>query len=174
LNWGNLISIFRIIFSPIILLFPPFSGLFFIFYSIFCISDIFDGYIARKTNSTTKLGAKLDSIGDIILIIIVAIAILPIINFPIIIWTWIFIILIIRIISVVIAYYKYKRFIILHTTSNKLSGFLIFLFVYLYPFIDTGIILSIICIFITFSAIEELIIHLKSKKLNIDIKGLFF
>ena len=174
MNWGNLVSSVRIILAPFILLFAPFSIEFFIIYSVFCISDIFDGYIARKTNSVTEFGAKLDTIGDIILLSVVVIAIFPALSFPLFIWIWILIIFIIRIISMIMVYYKYKTFAMLHTTSNKISGFLLFIFVYLYPFINTTILLTFICIYTTFSALEELIIHLKSKKLDLDIKGLFF
>ncbi|MPL88069.1 hypothetical protein SDC9_34082 [bioreactor metagenome] len=142
-------------------------------YSLCGLTDILDGYIARKTDSVTNLGAKLDTIGDIVFMASVVIVVLPVIEIPKIIWIWIIIIFIIRIISMVISYYKYNVFSMLHTIGNKLTGFILFVFVYLYPFMDLTILTSLICILATYSSIEELIIHIKSKDLNVDVRGLF-
>ncbi len=173
MNWSNLLSVIRIIVAPSILFFQAFSIFFFIIYSLCGLTDILDGYIARKTDSVTNLGAKLDTIGDIVFMASVVIVVLPVIEIPKIIWIWIIVIFIIRIISMVISYYKYNVFSMLHTMGNKLTGFTLFFFVYLYPFMDLTILTSLICILATYSSIEELIIHIKSKDLNVDVRGLF-
>ena len=173
MNWSNLLSVIRIIVAPSILFFQAFSIFFFIIYSLCGLTDILDGYIARKTDSVTNLGAKLDTIGDIVFMASVVIVVLPVIEIPKIIWIWIIVIFIIRIISMVISYYKYNVFSMLHTMGYKLTGFTLFFFVYLYPFMDLTILTSLICILATYSSIEELIIHIKSKDLNVDVRGLF-
>ena len=72
----NILSISRIVLTPVIVctfLFPL-SGINFLSPSLFLlasISDFFDGYIARKYNSETKLGALLDLIGDKTLVVII-------------------------------------------------------------------------------------------------------
>ena len=72
----NLLSISRIVLTPVIVctfLFPV-GGINFISPILFLtasISDFFDGYIARKYNSETKIGALLDLIGDKTLVVII-------------------------------------------------------------------------------------------------------
>jgi len=39
---------------------------FFILFGLMLLSDVVDGYIARKTHQTSELGARLDSYGDIV------------------------------------------------------------------------------------------------------------
>jgi cardiolipin synthase (CMP-forming) len=62
----NLITLYRLLMVPVILYFAI-SGrenLFAIFLVINLISDILDGYIARKFKMETLIGAKLDSFAD--------------------------------------------------------------------------------------------------------------
>ena len=67
----NIITITRIIGSIYIILLKPLSTMFFIIYSLCVISDILDGYIARKSNTSTKFGECLDSFADAIFFIII-------------------------------------------------------------------------------------------------------
>lgn len=170
---ANVISILRVLISVILLFLKPFSPLFWIVYSICGVSDIIDGYIARKTNSTSKLGTILDSIGDIVFMGSVVIVLLPIIRIPIKILIWIIWICFIRIISLLIVYLKYHTFAILHTYANKITGLLLFVFPYLYKFININIIGYVICAAASIATIEELIIHVTSKELSRDIIGIF-
>lgn len=62
----NIISTIRIPLSISLILFIHHSLIFITIY-LFCgVSDILDGYIARKTKSQSILGAKLDSIADLL------------------------------------------------------------------------------------------------------------
>jgi CDP-diacylglycerol--glycerol-3-phosphate 3-phosphatidyltransferase len=67
-NVPNLLSLFRIAAAPFLLLAAWFemAPLFFLLFGLMLLSDGLDGYIARKWHLTSKLGAKLDSIGDIV------------------------------------------------------------------------------------------------------------
>jgi len=68
INIPNMLSLFRIIVAPFLLL----SGwlgmptLFFTLFGLMLFSDVLDGIIARAWDQTSKLGAKLDSYGDIV------------------------------------------------------------------------------------------------------------
>lgn len=169
----NIISVLRVLISPILLFLKPFSPLFWIIYSICGFSDIIDGYIARKTNSISRLGTMLDSIADIVFIGAVIIAIVPVILVSKGMLIWIILIAFIRVVSLLVAYRKYHTFAILHTYLNKVTGFLLFSFPYLYSFADISILGGVICTIATLSAIEEAIIHITSKELSRDIKGIF-
>ena len=173
-NIPNIITILRILLSVILFFLKPFSTLFWIVYSACGASDILDGYIARKTNSESNFGAILDTISDIVFIVAAVFILLPKVLITKGILIWIALIFFIRAISIFTAYIKYHDFVILHTYSNKLTGFLLFSFPYSYNLINKNIAEIIICIIASVSAAEELLIHIKSKELSRDIKGLFF
>lgn len=63
---ANYISISRILLVLTLIFIEPLSTTFYIIYFISGISDILDGFIARKYNVTSTLGEKLDSIADLI------------------------------------------------------------------------------------------------------------
>lgn len=172
-NIPNTISVLRILLSAILLFLKPFSPLFWVIYSTCGLSDIIDGYIARKTNSTSELGTLLDSIGDIIFMSASIVVLLPVIWIPTGILIWIVLIVFVRIVSLLAAYYKYHTFAILHTYSNKATGFLLFCFTFLYNAININILGCIICITASISAIEELMIHITSRKLSRNTIGIF-
>lgn len=169
----NIFSILRIVLSTMLILLAPFSDLFWIIYFTCGVSDILDGYIARKTNSASKLGALLDSIADIIFMGIAGIIILPRIFIPAKICIWIILIAFVRIISLVIGYFKYHAFAILHTYTNKVTGLLLFIFPFLYKPINSSVLEYIICIVSSIATIEELAINIKSSKLSKDVIGIF-
>jgi len=66
MNIPNLLSLSRIVMAPFLLLSSYFGSefLFFLFFTLMLISDVLDGYIARKLHQCSKMGSRLDSIGD--------------------------------------------------------------------------------------------------------------
>ena len=103
----NILSIVRIFLSIILFFLKPLSYLFLITYFICGFSDAMDGYVARKTNSVSNLGSRLDSVADIIFMSAAVVTILPTISIPKQVWIWIALIAFVRIISVLLAYSKY-------------------------------------------------------------------
>lgn len=82
-------------------------------------------------------------------------------------------IFLIRIITYSIGFYKYRTFSSLHTYFNKASGLLIFMFPVLYVILQLDVAGGIVC-FVSFAAsVEELMITMKSSRLDRDCKGLF-
>lgn len=132
-----------------------------------------DGFIARKTLTTSTLGAKLDSIADMIMIFVLLFILYPIVNPSIKIIIWIISIAIIRLTSMLIALKKYKTFASLHTLGNKLTGIILFIFPLLLPYINTSRLMYILCTVAIISAIEELIIHLTSSQLQLNKQSIF-
>lgn len=147
----------------------PLSISFFSIYLLCGISDILDGYIARKTKSISKLGGKLDSIGDFIVIFSTIIVLYPIIDLEEV-FIFILIIFIIKLISIIIGFYKFKELVMPHTYANKFTGFILFLYPMFFRIIELNYIL---CSIALISALEEVLINLKSKKVEVNIKSLF-
>ena len=154
-NIANYISISRVIMSIILLIPDTFSIAFNIIY-IYCgISDMLDGFVARKSKNTSKLGARLDSIADIIFVIAAIVKILPVLNLSTGIITWIIIIALIKIVNMICSYNYYKKIIWLHTVANKITGILLFIIPLILINVNSLILEIIVCIVATFSAIQE-------------------
>lgn len=169
----NAVSITRIILSLSLIFIKPLSEKFYIVYIICGVSDVLDGFIARKTGTTSEIGSKLDSIADMIMIGVVLFLFYPIINPSAEIMVWVILISIIRIMGMIIALKKYKTFVSIHTYGNKITGMIFFLFPILFLYIDTSILIYIICITATISASEEFIIQLTSKEVQLNRKSIF-
>lgn len=137
------------------------------------LSDILDGFLARKLKSESEFGAKLDSVADFIMICVLIFVFLPIFNLSAETIIWIVSIAIVRLSSTAVAYKKYKKFAFIHTYANKITGFILFLFPILFAFINSNLTIIIICSIASISAIEELIIQLASKQLDLNKKSIF-
>lgn len=168
----NCISFSRIIFSLILLFVKPLSLAFYATYIICGFSDIMDGFIARKTGTTSRLGAKLDSMADMIMSGVLLVVLFPIVN-PATEIIWIISIGIIRLASMVVVLKKYKTFAVLHTYGNKITGIVLFIFPILLPYIHTTVLMYMICMVASVSAIEELIIQLTSSQLQLNRQSIF-
>lgn len=168
----NGISITRIVLSLGLLFVRPLSFAFYFIYFLCGCSDAMDGYIARKTNTTSKLGEKLDSISDAILLFILLYSIYPFLQINATIIIWIIVIFALRMVSLFVVFIKYKTFAMLHSVLNKLTGFLIFLYPFSLLLVTVNAGLYIICTIACLSAIEELLIHITTKELIVNRKSL--
>ena len=149
----NVISVLRIA-GSISLLFCDVHGWpFWVLYSLCGISDMVDGWLARKLQAETKAGAILDSVADIIFVACCAIRLLPVLEIPVWMWIWAGVIVFIKVVNQVSALVVYKRFCFPHTTANKLTGLLLFLSV---PTVFWSVIpIAIAAAIATFAAVQE-------------------
>lgn len=152
----------------------PLSALFFIIYFLCCASDIFDGYIARKTNTTSRFGEVLDSIADLILITVMLVIFIPLLALEQWMFCWIVVIALVRVISMVIGFMKYHAFASLHTYANKATGIILACFPILLHAFGLVATVYVLCGIASLSALEELIITVRSRMLNRNINSLFF
>lgn len=172
-NIPNILSSSRIVLSIVLLTTKPLSLPFVLIYLICGISDILDGYIARKMQTATNIGARLDSVADLIMIMVLIVLLYPIINPPAAVVVWIGIIALIRIISVITVLIKYKSFAMLHTYGNKITGLILFIFPLSLSFTVSPMVIYVICTIASISAVEELLIQLSSKELQVNRKSIF-
>lgn len=162
----NLITALRILGSVVLLFLNAFTAEYFVVYSICGISDVADGTVARAMNATGDLGAKLDSIADLLFYSVAIIKISPFLmdNLSAFVWVFAAVVLLIRLASYIVAGIKYKRFASLHTLGNKLTGASVFLITYFLKALNPDIVCTIVCIIGGFASAEELVIHIKSKE----------
>ena len=149
----NAISVFRIA-GSLGLLFCDVAGwLFWLLYALCGISDMVDGWLARKLHVETKAGAVCDSVSDIVFVACCAIRLLPVLEIPVWLWIWAGMIVIIKMVNQVSALAVFKRFCFPHALANKLTGFLLFLTV---PTMFWSMIpISIVAALATFAAVQE-------------------
>ncbi len=154
---ADIITLSRILFSVLLLVFKPDSYPFVIFYLLCGITDMLDGFIARKLHTESEKGAKLDSIADLVFAVVYAVKILPFLSVPYWIWIWTAIIAVIKIAGIVIAGRKTKKMSIEHSFGNKLTGLLLFLLPLSVYIADVKYTAAIVCIAATVTAIGEII-----------------
>ena len=149
----NVISVLRIA-GSISLLFCDVKGWpFWSLYVLCGLSDILDGWLARRLHAESKTGAILDSVSDIVFVACCATRLLPVLEIPAWLWIWAGAIVIIKMVNQISALFVCKRFCFLHTVANKLTGFLLFLTV---PTMFWSMIpISIVAAISTFAAVQE-------------------
>ena len=152
---ANIITIFRILCSIAILFCPVFSPAFYTLYIIAGVSDMVDGWVARRTHTTSELGARLDTIADIVFVIVCLVKLLPVLSIPIWLYVWIGIIALIKVINIISGLIVQNRFVSVHSTMNKVTGLLLFVFPLTITFLDLKYSAAVVCIFATFAAIQE-------------------
>ncbi len=172
-NIPNFITCLRIIFSFLLLVIKAFSVSFIFVYILCGFSDVADGYVARKYSLVTKFGSRFDSLADVIFVFAMIYILLTNVNLSKVLIYWITLIAIIRIISCIISFIKFKKLAFLHTYLNKFTGVMLFIFPIFMIKFDISIIGCIACTISSISAIEELIINIRSEDLNLDMHGVW-
>ena len=159
----NIITLLRIAGSLGLLLCDVTGVMFWIIYALCGISDIADGWLARKLKCVTKTGALLDSVADICFVACCAWKLLPILGsalplcfgkeLPQWLWLWAGVIVAIKIVNQISALVMYGHCSFPHTQANKATGFLLFIAV---PIIVWSIIpITIVAAIATFAVIHE-------------------
>lgn len=152
---ANILTGGRIFGSILLLFFPAFSLEFYIIYLLCSFSDMIDGTIARKTNSTSKFGSQLDMAADLVFIAVSLFKLLPEIYIPGWLWIWGGVIAAIKISNIIWGYVSKKQFISLHTIMSKATGFLLFLLPLIMSCVELKYVAIIVCPLATLSAIQE-------------------
>lgn len=139
---ANVITGLRILVSAVLLFCPVFSPIFYVLYLIAGLSDMVDGIIARKTDSVSEFGSRLDGVADFVFVAVCLIKILPVMDIPVWLYAWTAVIALIKIINIISGYAMQKKYVAVHTTMNKVTGVLLFmlpLILSIVPLIYTGI-----------------------------------
>lgn len=152
---ANIITSIRILCSIILLFCPTLSPAFYVIYLAAGFTDMIDGTVARKTNTVSELGSKLDTIADFIFFVVCLIKLIPIMNIPVWIYFWIAIIAFIKAINVVSGYVLQKKLVAVHTVMNKVSGALLFILPLTFSILDLKYSAIVVCVVATFAAVQE-------------------
>lgn len=147
---------------------------FFLAVYIFCgFTDLIDGPIARKTESTSELGASLDTIGDVMTYlaltkILIARKLVP---------TWI----LIWIISAgvlfgacaLVSKHRFSKMYLPHTYLGKIFGGVVFVLPIAIQLMPAEIWMAVICSIASIHVVELFYIQLKSKAASSFVPSVF-
>ena len=152
---ANIITGSRALFS-LPLLFIPLSSIWFYILYFFCgFTDMVDGMIARKTESVSESGARLDTVADFAFMFICSLKIFPLLRIRIWQCVWIIIVALIKIFNIVLGFVRKKKLISIHSVLNKITGLVLFLLPLSLTFIETTYSITTICVLATIAAIQE-------------------
>ena len=152
---ANTITFFRIAAGIVLLFCPVFSPAFYALYIAAGLSDMLDGFVARKTDTVSKLGTKLDTIADLVLVVVCLIKLLPILSLPAWLSIWIGIIALIKVVNIISGFAVQKKLVAVHSVMYKATGALLFLLPLTIPAVPLEYSAVIVCAAATFAAIQE-------------------
>ena len=122
----NLLSASRIALCLPLLLVDAMTLPFWVLYVIAGLTDILDGFLARRWGVESKFGARLDSLSDFVFVLVVGYKLFPYLKLPATLWMMIGLIALVKTVNAISSYVVRHRIDYLHTKANKLTGFLLF------------------------------------------------
>ena len=152
---ANTITFFRIAAGMALLFCPVFSPAFYAFYIAAGLSDMLDGFAARRTNTVSRFGARLDTMADFVLVVVCLIKLFPILSIPAWLYGWIGIIALIKAVNIISGFAVQKRFAAVHSVMNKATGALLFLLPLTIRVVPLKYSAVVVCAAATFAAIQE-------------------
>ena len=151
----NAISALRFLGAVCLLFFGVESCAFWVIYFVCGLSDMADGYLARKLGCESQVGALLDSLADLVFVVCCCFKLIPALAFPRLLWIWGGVIVAIKVINQISALVMYKKCVFPHTMANKVTGVLLFVGVPLTVFLESIVPMVIIAVAATFAAVQE-------------------
>ncbi len=176
LNIPNLLSLFRIVAAPFLILsgYLQLPTLFLTLFGLMFLSDALDGIIARALNQTSELGARLDSYGDIVTYLSAPFAIW---------WLWpeiitqefsyIVVAIFLFILPALFTFAKFGKLASYHTWITKVSALLMSTGLMILVFFKSASLFHIAVWFLLIETIENITITLILSKQKTNIHSLW-
>lgn len=157
----NIITALRIALCVPMLLAEAMSPLFYACYLLAGLSDILDGFFARKFGVTSDFGSRLDSIADLVFVITAFVKLFPLLNFSKWIWLIIIMIVVMKIVSLIVSKLRKGKIVFLHTKANKITGLLLFIGMLFVKTACFQYVVIVIIVVAMFAAVDEMVRILK-------------
>ena len=151
----NIITALRIVGAFGLLFYDFRSAVFWTLYLVCGLSDMLDGFLARKLRCESKAGASLDSVADLAFVACCCVKLIPVLNLPLWLWIWAGAIVVVKVINQISALVMYKKFCFPHTFANKATGLLLFVAVPLTIFLEASVPMVVTAALATFAAVQE-------------------
>lgn len=165
---ANGITVVRMICAGVIFMVSPLSMAFWSAYIGGGLSDVLDGLVARKFQLQSDLGAKLDSIADLMFILAIIFSAMKHFSMPLgviisacVITSW-------RFINLAIGYWRFRTFASIHTLLNKGVGGMLYGFPLFYMILGLTVSCILISVFAGLATLEETLLLISSETLECD------
>ena len=122
----DLLSMSRIVLCLPLLLVDAMTVPFWVLYLIVGLTDMLDGFLARRWDVESEFGARLDSLADFVFVLAAGYKLFPWLKLPATLWMMIGLIAIVKMFNAICSYVVKHRIEYLHTKANKLTGVLLF------------------------------------------------
>ncbi len=141
---------------------------------VFCgITDVLDGYIARRYGLCSDSGEVIDSIADFAVVLAMLAVLIPTLPWDQWMINFIAFIATVRGISLCVGTIRFGKVALLHTYLNKTAGFLLRISPFFIMFCDLGSVVMVVCSVSLAGAVEDLAINLRSETLDRNIRSVF-
>ena len=121
----DLLSMLLVLCLPLLLV-DAMTMPFWVLYLIAGLTDMLDGFLARRWGVESKFGTRLDSLADFVFVLVVGYKLFACLKLPATLWMMIGLIALVKTVNAISAFVvKQSQF--LHTKANKLTGFLLFI-----------------------------------------------
>ena len=169
---ANIVTSSRIMMGIALYFFSSVTGVFLTLYALCGFTDLIDGPIARKTNSSSELGAILDTAGDVITYVALAKILLVAHMVPVWVLIWFVTSALGIVVSGFVAKKRFGKFYIVHSLFGKIMGFFAFALPFAMYFNIIYVCYCALCTSATISAVESNVIQLRLKEYNPDVMSL--
>ena len=159
----NLLTGCRIALSLALLLPMPLSAAYLFLYTLAGLTDMLDGYLARRLKAETPLGSRLDTVADMVMLSAALYTLWPYLPLSGAALVWLAGVAAVKLLSLAVYAIKCKRLLAHHSVLNKAMGALL----YLYPFALTqpwkAQAVYTLLTLATIAALEELLATVRSR-----------
>lgn len=171
-NLANVVTLSRFAFAAVIAVAEPLSASFWAAYALGCASDVADGLMARKLGEESELGARLDSVADLLFTIAVLAAVFRSFAFGSLEIVAIALVALVRVAAYAVGYFRFRTFSALHTWGNKAAGVAVFASPAVLAILGSSLGVLAVCAIAMASALEELAIVATCDELDRDCRGI--
>lgn len=176
INIPDALSLSRILAAPFLLVASYYGSenLFFILFSLMLISDVLDGYLARKLHQCSRVGSALDSIGDYLTYLSVPFATW---------WLWpeiikeessyIAAVITLFMLPGIFGFIKFRQMITYHTWMSKIMAVFMSMSIVMLLFVKEPLLFHIAVFVLVLEALENILITLVLKKPQTNVRSLW-
>lgn len=161
---ANIVTLSRVAGAVALFCMKTISTPFLIIYVLCGFTDLIDGPIARKTNSSSELGATLDTIGDVLTYLALTKILVMRKLVPWWILVWILSAGVLFGACAFVSKHRFNKLYLPHTWLGKIFGGSVFVLPIAMQFMPGAVWMSVICTIATIHAFELFYVQLKSKE----------
>ena len=159
----NFVTSLRMAGTLCLLFTRPLSPGFYLVYTFTGLTDALDGWLARRLKAQSTLGARLDSVADLVFFGALLVRLLPALwpALPGMLRGAVGVVALVRLAAYAMAAIRHRRFVALHTPLNKLTGAVVFLLPYVL-LVSSGVAYGwAVCAIALAAALQEGFLHLR-------------